>query len=87
MLKSLGFSGGLKGCERRLGIDRGELRDMDGYYAVILWEQYKQTGDQKALQTLIEYNSLDARNLETLMEMAYRYEAERGWAWVGGGGS
>lgn len=71
ILKSLGFSGGLKGCERQLGIDRGELSDMDGFYAVVLWETYKRTGHQKSLEMLIEYNSMDARNLETLMEMAY----------------
>lgn len=71
VLKSLGFSGGLKGCERQLGIDRGALRDIDGYYAVILWYEYKRTGNEKALKTLIEYNSLDAKNLETLMVMAY----------------
>jgi len=71
VLKSLGFSGGLKGCERQLGIDRGELSDIDGFYAVILWEKYKRTGNKKSLDLLIEYNSMDARNLEVLMEMAY----------------
>jgi uncharacterized protein YprB with RNaseH-like and TPR domain len=71
VLKSLGFSGGLKGCERQLGIDRGELSDIDGFYAVFLWETYKRTGHQKSLDMLIEYNSMDARNLEGLMEMAY----------------
>ena len=71
VLKSLGFSGGLKGCERQMGIDRGDLKDIDGYYAVILWHDYKRTGNKKSLETLIEYNSLDARNLETLMVMAY----------------
>lgn len=71
LLKSLGFSGGLKGCERQMGIDRGELRDIDGYYAVILWQEYMMTGNQKSLETLIEYNSADARNLETLLIMAY----------------
>lgn len=71
VLKSLGFSGGLKGCERQLGIDRGDLKDIDGYYAVILWHDYKRTGNEKALEMLIEYNSLDAKNLETLMVMAY----------------
>jgi uncharacterized protein YprB with RNaseH-like and TPR domain len=71
VLKSLGFSGGLKGCERQLGIDRGELSGIDGYYAVILWHDYKRTGNKKSLETLIKYNSLDARNLETLMVMAY----------------
>lgn len=71
VLKSLGFSGGLKGCERQLGIDRGELSEVDGFYAVILWQEYKRTGNQKALETLVEYNSMDAKNLEVLMEMAY----------------
>jgi uncharacterized protein YprB with RNaseH-like and TPR domain len=54
-----------------MGIDRGDLKDIDGYYAVILWHNYKRTGNKKSLETLIEYNSLDARNLETLMVMAY----------------
>jgi uncharacterized protein YprB with RNaseH-like and TPR domain len=71
VLKSLGFSGGLKGCERQLGIDRGDLKDIDGYYAVILWQEYKRTGNQKVLETLIEYNILDAKNLEILMARAY----------------
>jgi uncharacterized protein YprB with RNaseH-like and TPR domain len=62
----------LKGCERQLVIDRGELSDVDGFYAVVLWETYKRTGHQKSLEMLIEYNSMDARNLETLMEMAYQ---------------
>ena len=61
----------MKGCERQLGIDRGKLSDVDGYYAVVLWETYKRIGHQKSLEMLIEYNSMDARNLEVLMEMAY----------------
>ena len=31
---SLGFKGGLKGCERQLGLDRGNLKDIDGFFAV-----------------------------------------------------
>ena len=62
----------VKGCARQLRIDRGELRDIDGFYAVVLWETYKRTGHQKSLEMLIEYNSMDAQNLETLMEMAYQ---------------
>jgi uncharacterized protein YprB with RNaseH-like and TPR domain len=81
VLKSLGFSGGLKGCERQLGIDRGELSDVDGYYAVVLWETYKRTGHKKSLETLIEYNSMDARNLETLMEMAYERKVKEVGFW------
>lgn len=71
ILKSLGFSGGLKACERQMGIDRGELSDIDGYYAVILWNDYKGTGNQKSLRTLIKYNSMDAKNLEAMLVMAY----------------
>ena len=61
----------MKGYERQLGIDRGELSNVDGFYAVVLWETYKQTGHKKSLELLIEYNSMAARNLEVLMEMAY----------------
>jgi len=71
ILKSLGFSGGLKGCERQMGIDRGDLADMDGYYAVILWNEYQRTGDKRKLSLLLEYNSADAKNLEALMVNAY----------------
>ncbi len=71
LLKSVGFSGGLKGCERQMGIDRGDLKDVDGYYAVTLWYQYKRHKNKKSLETLLAYNSLDARNLETLLINAY----------------
>ena len=71
LLKSLGFSGGLKGCERQLGIDRGDLCDIDGYYAVILWNEYRRTGDEEKLKMLLDYNSADARNLEELLVKAY----------------
>lgn len=70
ILKSLAFSGGLKGCERQMGIDRGDLSDIDGYDAVILWNEYQRTGDERKLKLLLDYNSADARNLETLMVMA-----------------
>jgi len=71
VLKSLGFSGGLKSCERQIGIDRGNLADIDGFYAVILWNEYRRTGDERKLKLLLDYNSADARNLEALMVMAY----------------
>jgi uncharacterized protein len=56
VLKSLEFSGGLKGCERQLGIDRGELSDIDGYYAVFLWEQYKRTGNLFPIDVMTNRN-------------------------------
>ncbi len=70
LLKSVGFSGGLKGCERKAGIDREELTGLEGYHAPILWQQYKD-GNRKALETLLAYNCQDTVNLETLMVMAY----------------
>ncbi len=71
VLSSLGFRGGLKGCERQLDMDRGDLKDIDGYFAVLLWEEYQRTGDQKALDTLLAYNIQDTINLENLMVTVY----------------
>jgi hypothetical protein len=71
VLSSLGFRGGLKGCERQLDMDRGDLSDIDGFFAVLLWEEYQRTGDQKAFDTLLAYNIQDTINLENLMVTAY----------------
>jgi uncharacterized protein len=67
LLQSLGYKGGLKGCERKLGIDRGDLSDVDGFFAILLWEDFKRNNNQKALETLLAYNIQDVVNLETLM--------------------
>lgn len=71
VLKSLGYSGGLKGCERQLGMARDGLEGVDGYFAVLLWEQYCQSGSREALDTLLAYNIEDTVNLEKLMVLAY----------------
>jgi hypothetical protein len=71
ILASLGYRGGLKGCEKQLGIDRGDLEDVDGYFAVLLWYDYIQNKNQKALETLLAYNIQDTVNLETLMVLTY----------------
>ena len=71
ILHSLGFRGGLKGCERQLGMDRGDLRDIDGFFAVLLWDEYRRTGNQKALDTLLAYNVQDTITLENLIVTAY----------------
>ncbi|MFO7748887.1 MAG: ribonuclease H-like domain-containing protein [Desulfobacteraceae bacterium] len=76
LLKSLGYSGGLKGCERAAGIDRGELSGVDGFFAVQLWQDYRKTGDPKVLETLLAYNIEDVVNLEQLMVMAYNMKIE-----------
>jgi len=71
LLRNLGYSGGLKGCERGLGLDRGELDGVDGWFAVLLWREYSEKGNLKALETLLAYNIEDAVNLENLMVRAF----------------
>ncbi|MBP8933320.1 MAG: ribonuclease H-like domain-containing protein [Candidatus Atribacteria bacterium] len=73
MLKSLGLSGGLKVCEKSLGIDRGKLKGIDGYMAVLLWQKYLE-GCTEALETLIAYNVEDTVNLEKLMVYFYNFK-------------
>jgi uncharacterized protein YprB with RNaseH-like and TPR domain len=77
ILQSLGFRGGLKGCERQLGIDRGDLKDIDGFFAVLLWNEFQKTGDQKALDTLLAYNVQDTVTLENLMVTAYNMKLQQ----------
>lgn len=71
VLKSLGYSGGLKQCEKALDLDRGDLDGVDGYFAVLLWHEYQKNNNKKALETLLAYNIEDVVNLETLMVKAY----------------
>jgi len=71
VLASLGVTGGLKGCEKHFGIDRMELDGVDGYFAVLLWWDFHNNGNARALETLLAYNTLDVVNLETLMVLAY----------------
>lgn len=76
VLGSLGIRGGLKGCEKQFGLDRGELDGVDGYYAVLFWREYCRTGSPQALETLLAYNALDVVNLERLMLEAYNLKVE-----------
>jgi uncharacterized protein YprB with RNaseH-like and TPR domain len=71
LLRSLGYTGGLKGCEKKAGIDRKELEGLDGYFAVLLWQDYQRSNNEKALETLLAYNIQDVVNLETLMLLSY----------------
>ena len=71
LMQSLGFRGGLKGCEKGLGLDRQGLAGVDGYGAVLLWQAYQRTGDPRFMETLLAYNVEDAVNLETLLVSAY----------------
>jgi len=71
VLKSLGYTGGLKSCEKQMGLSRGDLDGVDGYFAVLLWDDYCRTKNIKALETLLSYNIEDVVNLEKLMIMAF----------------
>jgi uncharacterized protein YprB with RNaseH-like and TPR domain len=61
----------LKGCERQLGLDRGDLRDIDGFFAVLLWDEFVKTENLQTLETLLAYNVQDTISLENLMVTAY----------------
>ncbi|HZS08238.1 MAG TPA: ribonuclease H-like domain-containing protein [Blastocatellia bacterium] len=76
VLRSLGYTGGLKGCERKLGIDRKELAEVDGYFAVLLWQDYQRSRNPQSLETLLAYNVQDVLNLETLLVMAYNLKVK-----------
>jgi hypothetical protein len=71
VLARMGLKGGLKGCERQLGINRGTLEGVDGFFAVLLWREYERSGDERALETLLAYNIEDTVNLERLLIEAY----------------
>lgn len=71
LLARLGYTGGLKGCERQLGLDRAELDGLDGRFAVWLWWDWHNNHNRGARDTLLAYNALDVVNLETLMVFAY----------------
>lgn len=76
VLTSLGYKGGLKRCEKALGVDRGEVDGIDGYFAVLLWKDFMESQNPKALETLLAYNIEDVVNLEILMVIAYNLKVE-----------
>lgn len=59
--------GGFKAVETQLGIER-QLKGMNGFDAVILWERYQRYRDEDALQKLLHYNREDVTNLKVLRE-------------------
>ncbi|MFC1504190.1 ribonuclease H-like domain-containing protein [Spirochaetota bacterium] len=76
VLRDLGYKGGLKGCEKQLGIGRDELDGVDGYFAVLLWQDYINNRNKKALDTLLAYNIQDVVNLERLMITSYNMKVK-----------
>jgi uncharacterized protein YprB with RNaseH-like and TPR domain len=73
ILRQLGLGGGLKGCEKALGMDRHDVAGLDGFHAVVLWHEWAKQGRQKSLDTLLAYNVADTINLEALMVYAYNH--------------
>lgn len=71
ILAGMGYKGGLKSCENQLGFYRGDLADIDGFFAVLLWYDFLNNGNEKALETLLAYNIQDVITLENLMVIAY----------------
>ncbi|MBT7902723.1 exonuclease [Candidatus Woesearchaeota archaeon] len=72
VMKTLGYSGGLKNIEKEVGINRDDdLAEVDGYEAVRLWKRYER-GDKAALDLLIKYNIADVDNLKTLMDFTFK---------------
>jgi uncharacterized protein YprB with RNaseH-like and TPR domain len=70
VFRSLGIRGGLKKVEKQLGLDRHELDGVDGYMAILLWNEYLESGDERAVETLLAYNAEDVFSLETLCHHA-----------------
>ena len=70
-LRRLGYRGGLKAIERRLGIERSEETEgLSGMDAVRLWRTHE-GGDPAARELLLQYNMEDVVNLQTLADLAY----------------
>jgi len=67
--------GGLRNCEKQLGMERGDLAGVDGFLAVHLWDRHQRKGDPKALESLLAYNVQDTLHLEHLLVTAYNLKA------------
>lgn len=62
-LRDLGYRGGLKVCEKRLGFRRQYSEGRDGSEAVSLWHAWTIHNDIEALRKLIVYNMEDTYSL------------------------
>ncbi|MEW6247205.1 MAG: ribonuclease H-like domain-containing protein [Nitrospirota bacterium] len=77
LLKRLGYSGGLKQIERRLGLKRSkEAESVDGLMATVLWARYLR-GDLSALERLVKYNTADVTSLWSLVRFSCQRLASR----------
>ena len=78
-LRRLGYGGGLKHIEARLGVGRpSELSGLSGYDAVRMWRMWTM-GSAGALDTLVRYNAEDVASLPALADLVYNRSAEKLW--------
>ncbi len=76
-LKKIGYSGGLKKIEVKLGIARSdETEGITGFDAVRLWNRYER-GNEEALDLLVKYNQEDVVNLEKIIRLTYPVMMDR----------
>jgi hypothetical protein len=69
--RRLGLKGGLKKLEPCFGIQRqDEVKEMDGYDAVLLWQEAER-GCSRALDLLVLYNKEDTVNLFDIADTIY----------------
>ncbi len=70
--RQLGYRGGLKAIEAQLDIPRSaDLQGLDGHDAVLLWNRWRHSHDERARQRLLGYNEADCVNLERLADTFY----------------
>lgn len=72
LLRKLGYRGGLKSIEQRMGIQRSSATTgLSGWDAVRLWREYR-SGRAQSLDTLLAYNAEDVVNMAELLADGYR---------------
>lgn len=77
VVKAHGYHGGLKACERKMGLKRQVDGDVDGAEAVRLWHRYREGNDRDALRLLIAYNCQDVVSLECILRRLYNGDMSR----------
>lgn len=71
-----GLRGGLKNIERLLGYKRECLDCTNGKDAIVLWDSYCKTGNDRVLNQLIRYNQQDVQSLVALSQELLKKSCE-----------
>ena len=71
LCRRVGLKGGQKAIEKALGIRlRGEVAEVDGAAAVVLWHRYLR-GDAPALRRLVHYNRADIAAMGAILDRIF----------------